>query len=230
MEKDLLLKVNNLEVKIDNKEIIKDISFELRKKEILAIIGPNGGGKTILLKALLGIVPISQGEIYWKPGVKIGYLPQRFQVDHYLPITVGDFLKLNPEKKPKNWNIVKLAGLNEKWFQKKLAHLSGGEIQRVLLSWALLHKPEVLLFDEPTENVDLGTSFTIYHLIHNLQNHFEMGFIIVSHDLNAVYRHANYVLCLNQKMMCYGIPEKELTSDLITKLYGEHHTLFHHHH
>lgn len=228
--KSVLLTVKNLSVKFGEQEVVKNVSFELREGEVLAVIGPNGSGKSVLMKTLIGIISPTSGEISWAPGVKVGYLPQRFHVDYYLPMTVAEFLQLKPNSSTQIKKIVSLAGLNEKRLKQHLAHLSSGELQKVLLAWALIDKPNILIFDEPTENVDVVGQASIYKLLQNLQETLKVALIIVSHDLHAVYRHADHVLCLNQQMICYGVPEKELTAEKLSRLYGGHHAFFHHQH
>ena len=213
---------------MDEKKILNDISFEIRPREVLAIIGPNGSGKSMLLKTILGLVPKTNGEIVWAPQTTVGYLPQRFHVDHYLPLTVAEFLKLKPKPKYALSEVLKSVNIDASWLKKNLAHLSSGQLQKVLLAWAILDKPQILLFDEPTENVDVVSQESIYNLLHKLQNELQIAVILVSHDLHVVYRYADYVLCLNQKMICYGEP-KILTDLTLSELYGDH-AFFKHHH
>ena len=224
-----IIKVENLSVRLEGQEIIHDVSFEINPREVLAIIGPNGSGKTVLLKSLLGIIKPSGGEIDWMPNIRIGYLPQRFNVDKYLPMTVGEFLNLKSEKSYKLEDALKMVGFEKKALQKSLAYLSGGEMQKTLLAWAIMDDPQILLFDEPTENVDPISEESIYRLLHDLQARLGIAMIIVSHDLHVVYRYANNVLCLNKKAVCYGAPKETLTKESLVELYGEH-AHFHHHH
>ena len=228
-EKNYLLKVTDLSVILDDKKILDNISFEIKPQEVLAIIGPNGSGKSVLLKAILGMLPTSAGKIEWAKNIKIGYLPQRFQVDYYLPMTVLEFLKLKPRHEFSISEVLKMLKLEKTWLKKNLATLSGGELQKVLLAWAILDKPQILLFDEPTENVDIVSQESIYNLLHHLQDTLKIAIILISHDLHVVYRYANQVLCLNQKMLCYGEPETTLTQKTLAELYGDH-AFFHHHH
>jgi zinc transport system ATP-binding protein len=229
MENKTLLKVENLAVALDGMKIFDKVSFEIHPQEVLAIIGPNGAGKTVLLKTLLGIIKPTSGEIAWTPDVKIGYLPQRFQVDHYLPMTVDEFLKLKPNPTHTPRAVLKIVSVPEEWMERDLAHLSSGELQKVLLAWAIMDNPQILLFDEPTENVDVVGQESIYQLLHNLQDTMRVAVILISHDLQIIYRYANHVLCLNRKATCYGEPHEALTKETLSELYGDH-AFFHHHH
>jgi zinc transport system ATP-binding protein len=225
-----ILQVKNLSVELDGKKIFTDVSFELKPQEVLAVIGPNGAGKTVLFKTLLGILPKKTGSIDWAPGVKVAYLPQRFNVDKYLPMTVEEFLLLKPGgSKEKLNDALMLVALPKEILTANLAHLSSGQIQKVLLAWAILDKPNLILFDEPTENIDPVSEESIYQLLHHLQDALKIAMIIISHDLNVVYKYTNRVLCLNRKTICYGEPLKALTNQKLGELYGDH-AFFHHHH
>jgi zinc transport system ATP-binding protein len=229
MKAEPLLTVENLSITMGGKNILRDVSFTVAPEEVLAIIGPNGAGKTMLLKTIAGILPSRAGAVHWEPGTTFGYLPQRFQVDRYLPMTVREFLELKAAPRGALTHVLTLIGMGERWLARDLAHLSSGELQRVLLAWALLDKPGILLFDEPTENVDVVNQESIYQLLHHLQETTHVALVIISHDLHVVYRYADHVLCLNREMVCYGAPEAELTSANLAKLYGDH-TFFHHKH
>lgn len=224
-----LLSVKNLSLSINGNHIFDHVNFEIEKEEVLAIVGPNGAGKSMLLKSLLGIVEPTAGAIEWFPGIRIGYLPQRFHVDVYLPMTVGEFLNLKPRKILTNEAVIRLLKLEKNWLKKRLSHLSSGQLQRVLLAWALLDDPQILLFDEPTENVDIAGQESIYTLLHHLQDTTGLSLIIISHDLQVVYKYADRVLCLNEKQICYGEPDDTLHHETLSKLFGDH-TFFHHHH
>jgi zinc transport system ATP-binding protein len=229
MKPQSLLEVENLAVTLDGKNILERVSFTMKPQDVLAVIGPNGSGKTVLLKTLVGVFTPTRGAIRWRPGTRVGYLPQRFQVDRYLPMTVHEFLKLKSPQKGAIRRTMDATGMGEQWLRRDLPHLSSGELQKVLLAWALLDEPQILLFDEPTENVDMVGQESIYNLLHHLQDTVHVALIIVSHDLHVVYRYANNVLCLNKQMVCYGEPEEALTKDTLSELYGDY-AFFHHRH
>ncbi len=229
MENMNLLEVNNLSVALDDKTIFENVSFSLKPEEVLAVIGPNGAGKSVLLKTLLGFYEPKNGAITWAPDASYGYLPQRFHVDHYLPMTVEEFLRLKPNPKYSLREVLRMVEIDEHWLGKNLATFSSGQLQKILLAWSIIDQPKVLLFDEPTENVDVVAQESIYDLLHHLQDTLQISIIIVSHDLNIIYRYANQVLCLNHSMTCYGTPKDILTNETLSQLYGNH-TYFHHHH
>lgn len=228
MEKDVVLEVKNLSVTLDSEEVLWGISFAVKKGEALAVIGPNGAGKTVLFRALLGLVPHT-GELRWERGINIGYVPQKFLLDSSIPLTVQEFFLL---KSPHFWfppeNFIKhlgheleLVGLSGKVLSSPLGELSGGQLQRILVSWAMLDHPDVLLFDEPTAGIDVGAEETIYNIMHRLQDERGTTVLLISHDLNVVYRYAQNVLCINRRMICHGLPQDVLNPKELAGVYGE---------
>lgn len=229
MEPQPLLAVENVSVAFDGRNILEHISFTVQPEEVLAVIGPNGSGKTVLLKTLIGLIKPARGRITWSPRARVGYLPQRFQVDRHLPMTVREFLRLKPTFTRPLEEALHLTRLTRGTLGKHLAHLSGGELQKVLLAWSIMDNPNLLLFDEPTENVDVVGQESIYSILHDLQDSLHVAVVLVSHDLHIVYRYATQVICINKRMVCSGIPHEVLTTERLSELYGDH-AFFHHHH
>lgn len=229
-----ILEVRDLSVNFGQDNILKDISFSVSGGDFLAVIGPNGAGKTVLFRALMGLIPCD-GEIKWREGIKIGYVPQKLMEKTELPLTVKEFFVLKSKKlffKDKQLidsitHELKSADLDASILNQQLINLSRGQMQRVLISWAILGHPEVLLFDEPTAGVDIVGEESVYNMLHKLQDERGITIIMISHDLNVVFRYANNVLCLNKEQLCYGEPRQALTSEQIKKLYGE--SAFYHH-
>ena len=225
---DIVLRVENLSVSFDKETILDNISFAVNKNDAVAIIGPNGAGKTVLFRALLGLVPY-RGSIVWESGVRIGYVPQKFSVHHEIPMTVKEFFLLQrrnfwyPDKETLNHlnHELALVGLSESILQRPIVELSGGQLQRILVAWAMLNHPDVLLFDEPTSGIDVGAEETIYHLIHKLQDERGVTILLISHDLNIIYRHVKRVICINKEMKCHGAPRDVLNPQDLASLYGE---------
>jgi len=232
-----VLRVSNLSVAFNELPVLENVSFELRKGDSLAIIGPNGSGKTVLLRSLLGTVPY-EGEIKWVPEVSLGYVPQKIEADRHLPINLKNLLRakakiLNIRKEKTEAAMNELArevGLAKTSLETPIGHLSGGQFQRALIAFALLGRPNVMLLDEPTASIDLPGEEQIYELIHRLQDKYEMTVILVSHELSFVYRYATNVLCLNKQKICYGPPEEALTPKALEELYGPHKYFHHFHH
>lgn len=213
-----LLKVSHLSVGFERHIVLEDISFEVQPGETLAVIGPNGAGKTVLFRTLLGLHPY-QGKIEWQPGVKIGYVPQRFSLTPDLPLTVREFLQLKSRNPREIEEELTGVGFEKGFLKHPLGVLSTGQQQRVLIAWALLGKPNLLLFDEPTSGVDPAGDETIYHLLHKLQTQRGLTIILISHELQIVFQHATKVLCLNKTTMCYGPPRQALDTTTLAKLF-----------
>ncbi len=218
-----ILSVANLRVAFGYQTVIDDLSFEVRPGECLAVIGPNGAGKTVLLKALLNLVP-HQGEIRWSPDARLGYVPQKIAADRQLPIRLGDLLasKAAVQHLPASeiGSVASEVGLSPHVFNTSVGHLSGGQFQKALIAFALLGRPNVLLFDEPTASLDELAEEHTYDLLHDLQQKKGMAVILVSHDLSVVYRYANQVLCLSRGKVCLGQPKELLTPAMLEELYG----------
>lgn len=215
-----ILEVKNLTIAFNDEKIIDNLSFDVAAKEILIIMGPNGAGKTVLLKSLLGLLP-HKGEIRWQKGIKIGYAPQKLLQTKDVPLTVEDFLKFKKIDDSRIFEILNMVGIKDKSILKeRLANLSFGELQRVLIGWAIAEEPQVLLFDEPTSGIDIGGEETIYNLLYNLWREKGMTILLVSHDLSVVYQYATNVLCINKRKLRYGPPRQILTPENLEKIYG----------
>ncbi len=233
-----ILSVKNLTVNFNGTPVINNVSFSVKRGEIFVVIGPNGSGKTVLFRALLGLIPY-QGEIKWQNNVRIGYVPQRFNVSRDLPLTVEEFLQLSPPKNNRDelYRVLSFVGfkgdehhIEHHILQRKFGLLSVGELQRVLISAAMLDKPDVLLFDEPTSGVDFGSEEAIYERIKKLNKKENFTMLLISHDLSVVHRWATNVLCLNNKAVCLGEPRVAITPDVLTELYGGEKVLYRHNH
>ena len=228
-----LLTVMNLTVRIEQKVIVENLSFELAPRERLSILGPNGAGKTVLLRALLDLLPYS-GEIAWAPGVTIGYVPQKIDADRHLPLTYRDLFAAKCRTiKVATKDIDEISEsvvLTKEMLETPVGDLSGGQFQRGLIGFALIGKPNVLLLDEPTASIDEPGEEHIYELIHRLQDQYNLAVIMVSHDLSFVFRYATKVLCLNKQCVCIGTPQVALAPEILEKLYGEPFGYYHHDH
>lgn len=218
-----ILEVKNLSVSFDSLKVIEGLNFDVEDGDSLAIIGPNGSGKTVLLRTILGINSY-KGEIKWKEGLKLGYVPQRLEIDRSLPLTLKEFLdaKINILKSdPKELDeLLDLVKISKEMLNKSLGKLSSGQFQRALIIFAMIGNPNVLLFDEPTASVDSPSEEQIYETLHKLQHIKKLTIILISHDLSLVYHYANKVLCLNKQQICFGAPEEMLTTENLHKLYG----------
>ena len=228
-----ILAIKNLNIRYGEQVILDDISFDLEKGDTLAVIGPNGSGKTMLLRAILGALSY-KGEIILAPETRIGYVPQKIDLERGLPITVEEFLLLKAaQREPSAYSpreALELVNLSAEFLKKRIGELSAGEFQRALIAWAVVDRPSLLLFDEPTASVDVAGQETVYELLHRLQDKYNLTLILISHDLTVVYRYADNVLCLNRAQICFGVPSEVLTPKELEKLYGSSRKFYHHMH
>ena len=233
-----LLSVKNLSVRFNTQAGLSNVSFEVAKGDFLAVMGPNGAGKTVLFRAILGLISYD-GEVRWPKNVKIGYVPQKLSVDRDLPLTVMEFLQLKNADSRETYEALEAVGflkghdehhLEHHLLRAKLGQLSGGELQRVLIAYALINHPDILLFDEPTAGVDVGGEETIYSLLEKLHAEHKLTVVIITHDLSVISKYAEKVLCLNKSEICFGTPKEALTPKVLEELYGTNIGFYPHEH
>jgi zinc transport system ATP-binding protein len=217
---DFILKVSDLGIEISNQRILDNVNFKIKKGVTLAIVGPNGAGKTTLFRALLNLIPYS-GKIEWNGRVKIGYVPQILSVRD-IPISVKEFLSFKNESESDMRSVLASVGLDSQAVMgKSLGTLSGGQLRRVLIAWAIVDKPNVLLFDEPTSGVDLDSEEAIYGMLRRLTEQNKITLLLISHDLHIVREYSDYALALNKCVVFFG-ESKEVMNPATQKLiYGE---------
>ena len=228
-----ILSVQELSIQFDKLSVLHNLSFEVDEGDTLAIIGPNGAGKTVLLKALLGLIP-HEGEIRWSPGVRLGYVPQKVAADRQMPLRVHDLLAAKADVlklPPKSVDAVAtMAGLTPEVVNSSIGTISGGQFQKVLIAFALLGKPNVLLFDEPTASLDELAQERVYELVERLQREQQLTVLLVSHDHSIVYRAATKVLCVSKDKVCFGPPREILTPATLEAMYSAPPKFFLHQH
>jgi zinc transport system ATP-binding protein len=211
-----ILVVSELSVRSQNKTILEEVSFNVKKGTSLAIVGPNGGGKSTLFRALLNLIPYS-GTITWKDKIRMGYVPQSL-VSTDLPISVEEFLRF--KCKTDFDTCIKSVGLEKDILRQTLGSLSGGELQRVLIAWAIVDNPTVLLFDEPTSGVDIGAEEPIYDKVNDLKKEVGITLFLISHNMHVVMHYADYVLALNKRVLFFGDRKSLTHSQLLSIIYG----------
>ncbi|HJN85152.1 MAG TPA: metal ABC transporter ATP-binding protein [Patescibacteria group bacterium] len=232
--------VKHLTVGYDGKVVLSDLTFDIPKRKITAIIGPNGSGKSTRMKAILGIIPFQKGSVTMsghdvdKSYGKIGYVPQRFDIDQSFPITVKELLSLAQSgaiHKDRMKEVLGEVGLNPVTVSRMLiGALSGGQMQRVLIARAIMTDPDILFLDEPATGIDVAGEQSIFELLEHLQSEHDTTIVMISHEVNLVEKHVDNVVCLNRGLVCSGPPAKALSDKVMKELYGQHYDRHDHDH
>jgi zinc transport system ATP-binding protein len=214
--------------------LLQDVDIEVRRGEIVTLIGPNGAGKTTLVRVLLGILPPNRGEVRRKADLRVGYVPQRLEVDRSIPLTVGRFVALGRRSSSAEIEAVLAEVGAQALIERQLNELSGGELQRVVLARALARAPELLVLDEPVRGVDYAGEAELYTLIGHLRAERGLGVLLVSHDLHIVMAQSDRVICLNHHVCCSGVPHSVAQHPEYARLFGPQASraigLYQHHH
>jgi zinc transport system ATP-binding protein len=217
------LEVSGLTVRFGERTVLEKLSFEVPSGSTLAVIGPNGSGKTVLFKALIDAVPF-EGSVAWAPGTRIGYVPQKLDIERDLPLSGADLLAARADvgrlARSEIGRALSLVELSVEAAAQPIGTLSGGQFQRLLLAFALMGRPSVLLFDEPTAGVDEPGQEEIYALFRRLQSEERLTLLLISHELSLVYRYADTVLCLSRRRAWLGPPVSILTPERLGEAWG----------
>jgi len=233
-----LIEATGVTVTRGNKEILSSAGLRVREGEIVTLIGPNGAGKTTIVRVVLGLMKAEKGTVTRRPGLVIGYMPQRLHIDPTLPLSVGRFLALGatsgrkqaPGHAARVLDEVGAGGILE----TPLQAVSGGEFQRVVLARALLRDPDLLVLDEPSQGIDVTGQAELYRLITRIRDRRGCGVLMVSHDLHLVMADTDEVVCLNHHVCCAGHPETVAADPAYIQLFGKQVAdtlaVYHHHH
>lgn len=232
------IKVNHLSVTIGEQEILKDINLHIHCGSLNAIIGKNGAGKSTLIRAMLNDVPHSGG-IEFKDTengkmqrLRIGYVPQSLNIEKHTPVSVYDMMAcyqsrfpvfLKKRKKVREKILENLRMFEaEELIDKQVCNLSGGELQRVLLSLAVMDEPNLLLLDEPVSGIDKNGMELFYKTIHDLKEHYDLAVILISHDLDYVAKYADTVILLDKEILKQGTVKEVYASEEFKGVFGIH--------
>ena len=230
-ENNILVKLNEVGIKQNDKWLVKGVSLVVEKGKIVTLIGPNGSGKSTTAKIALGIYKKIEGQVE-KYTNKVGYVPQKISIDWTLPLRVNDFMLLTENLKDDAINeALSLTGVIH-LKNKNLGNLSGGEFQRVLLARAISKKPDLLVLDEPVQGVDFTGEIALYELIKKISDTLNCGILLISHDLHTVMSATDHVVCLNGHVCCSGTPSDVARNNEYKALFGEQasQTLTHYEH
>jgi zinc transport system ATP-binding protein len=215
-----LISARGLCVERNGRELLAQVDLDICEREIVTLIGPNGAGKTTLVRVLLGLEEPDRGEVRRRADLRIGYVPQRFDVDAVIPMTVERFLRLGGAGRANGVEAI-LSEVSAGHVQhRQLSQLSGGELQRVVLARALLREPDLLVLDEPVQGVDYAGEAELYNLIARLRDERGFGVLLVSHDLLIVMARSDRVVCLNRHVCCSGVPETVAQHPSYVRLFG----------
>ena len=229
-----LIEVTDLTVKMGNTTLVRDINLSIGRGEIVTLIGPNGSGKSTTIKAILGILKPDSGTVTRVNGIRIGYVPQKLEINWTLPLTVHRFMRLTHRYSNKIIESALTMTGAQGLQHRSLSRLSGGEFQRVLIARAIAGKPDLLVLDEPVQGVDFNAELEIYQLIASLRDELHCGILLVSHDLHIVMAETDTVICLNGHVCCSGSPRLVTNSQAFQDLFGargaEALAIYQHHH
>jgi zinc transport system ATP-binding protein len=215
-----LIQAKDLCVKRHNKNILENVFVNVKKNDFITIIGPNGAGKSVLLECLMGSFVPDRGEIIKKNNLSVGYIPQNFNPESSMPISVKRFLTLKKKFTPQELiNIASETNISE-ILEKNLSDLSGGELQKVLLARSLLDEPELLILDEPAQNLDIKNQLNFYNLLNSIYKNRELSILMVSHDLHMVMSSTKQVICLYHHICCSGEPQTVAKDPEFISLFG----------
>ncbi|MDP5220459.1 metal ABC transporter ATP-binding protein [Ruegeria sp. 2205SS24-7] len=235
-----LVSVEGLSVRYGANTVLRHVDMTIEPGEIVTIVGPNGSGKTSLLRAVIGATKPDAGRVIQKPGLKIGYVPQKLHIDPTLPITVERFMRLtNPVSRQRCMDALDSAGVPD-LLKRQMSQLSGGQFQRVLLARALINQPDILLLDEATQGLDQRGSAAFYQQIETVRRETGCAILMISHELHVVMSASDRVICLNGHVCCEGSPAVVASAPEYRALFGtgtggalalyQHHHDHHHDH
>lgn len=215
-----LVEASGLGVSRDGRWLVRDIDLTISRGEIVTLIGPNGSGKSTTAKLITGVLRPDAGTIRRKPGMVVGYVPQKLTVDWTLPLSVERLMTLTSRHtKTEIAHALEAVGIAH-LARAEVQHLSGGEFQRALLARAMIRKPDLLVLDEPVQGVDFSGEVALYDLIKTIRDNTRCGVLLISHDLHVVMAETDTVICLNGHICCRGTPKNVIQSPEYMKLFG----------
>ncbi|AHX04687.1 metal ABC transporter ATP-binding protein [Ehrlichia japonica] len=221
---DYIINVENLSFFYSKKKVIDDVSFQVRFGEIVTILGPNGGGKTTLIRVLVGIYKNYVGLVEYAKNFTIGYLPQHFSVNSLIPMTVEYFLNSSYTKRKRKLklsNVLKDINI-EKILDRQMSEISYGELQLVLLARCLMLNPDLIILDEPVSCMDINAKDSFYKLISKLIAIYNLSVIMTSHDLHFIMSNSYRVICINRSIYCEGSPSEIVKNEKFLTMFSSY--------
>ncbi|MCK4975982.1 MAG: metal ABC transporter ATP-binding protein [Anaerolineales bacterium] len=232
-----ILRASGLTVRYESGFALEDISFELKVRERLAVVGPNGAGKGTLFKVIAGVLTPTSGQVHVyghdpEGHICIAYVPQRSQVDWNFPVSVADVvmmgrigkLKLFRQPRAQDWDIVnhslEVVGMGD-FSKRQISELSGGQQQRMFIARAFAQEAELMLMDEPLTGLDINSQEAIFHILDELKNR-DVTVLVALHDLKMAAERFDRVMLLNHRLLGFGPPDEVFTPDSLVSAYGGH--------
>jgi zinc transport system ATP-binding protein len=239
-----IIQVKDLSYTLNHQTILQKVNFSVDEADYIGLLGPNGGGKTTLIKLILGILRPTTGSIAlfdgheMNPKDKIGYVPQRVGSGGLdFPATVEEVIQsgLSQKNLSKNQIISKIAKALEvaqisELANRRLSDLSGGQRQKVFIARSLVDDPQILILDEPTVAIDLQSQASFYSFLRYLNKEMRITILLISHDISAIAQEVNKIYFLDQNLTCYHDSQEFLDHGNLDTLYGKNINLISHHH
>lgn len=225
-----LIKLKNVSFSFNSEAVLQDITLNIRQGDYVGIVGPNGGGKSTLIKVILGLLKPDRGEVILSTS-KIGYVPQKTDIEMNFPVTVKEVIAMgrfggrglfkfpNTNDKKRVWEALKQVGMTE-FAERRIGDLSGGQQQRVFIARALAGEPEIIFLDEPTVGVDIKTQKQFYRLLRKLNKELGLTLVLVSHELDVVSHECNQLIYLNCRLVYAGTPGEFMQGKYFHELIG----------
>ncbi len=248
-----IIDLQNVSFSYTNEEVLQNVSLQIHTGDYVGLIGPNGGGKSTLLKLMLGILTPNKGSVElfhtgikkFKDWYKIGYVPQRTHIEMNFPVTVEEIVAMGrygkrglfhfPTKEDKEKTHEALKQVDMLPFaSRRISDLSGGQQQRVFIARALAAEPEVIILDEPTVGVDVKSQQQFYGLLKKLNKELSLTLVLATHDINIIIEESTELTCVDRTLVYYGDPKEFKKSKHVADRYGDrsfdtYHDLFHGH-
>jgi len=215
-----LVRLSGMGVERDGRWLVRGVDLSISAGEIVTLIGPNGSGKSTTARTAIGILKPSEGTVVQRPGLRVGYVPQKLAIDWTLPLTVRRLMTLTRSHSKDEIHAALDAVGASHLADAQVQALSGGEFQRALLARAMLGKPDLLVLDEPVQGVDFSGEIALYELIGRIRNETGCGILLISHDLHVVMAATDTVVCLNGHVCCRGTPKTVASSPEYMRLFG----------
>jgi zinc/manganese transport system ATP-binding protein len=228
-----IIELDGVGVRLGGRQILSDVSFQVRPGEFTGLIGPNGAGKTTLLRVILGLLQPTSGTVHSVARHEIGYVPQKLVIDQDMPLRARDVVSLGidgnklgfrfPSSERRERINTALQSVDAAdYADARIGELSGGQQQRVLIAQALIGKPKLLLLDEPLANLDLRSERDIVGLLAKLSSENQIAILISSHDMNPLVNVMDRIIYVANGKAATGSTEEVVTSERLSQLYGHH--------